>query len=67
MGVKFYFLPVVMFQKGTDLKFCWHNEFRSLDSYEHVDPAEDQDGQDDGEVTDEFPHLCGRTDMNVLC
>lgn len=44
-------------REGTHLEFSWHNEFGSIDSYEHINPAEDEDGQDDGKVTDEFPHL----------
>lgn len=44
-------------QGRTHLEFSWHNEFRSVDSYEHIHSAEDEDGQDDGKVTDEFPHL----------
>lgn len=42
---------------GTHLEFTWHNEFRSIDSNEHIDSTEDEDGQDDGKVTDEFSHL----------
>lgn len=44
-------------QAGTNLEFTWHDEFWSFDSHQHVDSAEDEDGQDDGEVTDELPHL----------
>lgn len=44
-------------QGGTRLEFSWHNEFRSIDTDEHINSAEDEDGQDDGKVTDEFPHL----------
>lgn len=43
--------------KSPDLEFSWHNEFWSVHSHEHVDSAEDEDGQDDGKVTDELPHL----------
>lgn len=43
--------------EGTHLEFSWHNEFWSIDSYEHVNTTEDEDGQDDCKVTDEFPHL----------
>lgn len=46
--------------KGPDLEFSWHNELWSFHPHEHVDSAEDEDGQDDGKVTDEFPHLGSR-------
>lgn len=42
---------------GTYLEFTWHDEFWSINSDEHINSAEDEDGQDDGKVTDEFPHL----------
>ena len=49
--------PHIPTTTGTDLELSWHDEFGRLDSDEHVHPTEDEDGQDDGEVTDELPHL----------
>ena len=39
------------------LEFTWHDELWSVHSDEGVHAAEEEDGQDDGEVTDELPHL----------
>lgn len=50
----------------TDLEFTWHNEFWSINSYKHINSAEDEDGQDDGKVTDEFPHLGESEHKHVL-
>lgn len=52
-------------QRFTNLEFTWHDEFWSFDSHKHVDSAEDEDGQDDGKVTDELPHLGDGTQTHL--
>lgn len=44
---------------GTYLEFTWHYELWSVHTDEGVHAAEEKNGQDDGEVTDELPHLEG--------
>lgn len=43
------------------LEFTWHNELRSVNTDKGIHATEDENGQDDGEVTDELPHLEGTT------
>lgn len=42
------------------LEFTWHYELWSVHTDEGVYAAEEENGQDDREVTDELPHLEGR-------
>lgn len=39
------------------LEFTWHNELRSVYTDKGIHATEDENGQDDGEVADELPHL----------
>lgn len=44
---------------GTYLEFTWHYELWSVHTNEGIHAAEEKNGHDDGEVTDELPHLEG--------
>lgn len=50
----------LLFIKGY-LEFTWHNELRSVHTDEGIHATEDQNGQDDGKVADQLPHLERRT------
>lgn len=39
------------------LEFAWHNELRSVHTDQGIHATEDQNGQDDGKVADQLPHL----------
>lgn len=62
-------LSLVKGTVGTHLELRWHDELGGVHAYEHVNSTEDEDGQDDGEVADEFPHLDGskHKHLSVSC
>lgn len=41
----------------TYLEFTWHKEFWRIHAYQGVNSTEDQDGNNDGKVADQFPCL----------
>lgn len=43
--------------KEAYLKFSRHKELWCVQSHQGVNTHKDQDGQDDGKVTDQLPHL----------
>lgn len=53
-------LRVVLQFYTTYLEFTWHYELRSVHTDEGVHATEEEDGQDDGKVTDQLPHLATR-------
>lgn len=48
------------------LEFTWHNELWSVYTNKGVHATEDENGQDDGKVTDELPHLQRRTLFSLI-
>lgn len=44
-------------QKFTYLELTWHNQFRSIHTYQSIYYTEDENGQDNGKVTDQFSCL----------
>lgn len=60
MMVITFFITSTSSTCGMYLEFTWHYELWSVHTDEGVYAAEEENGQDDREVTDELPHLEGR-------
>ena len=57
---------VVLWSAGTHLEFTWHYELGSVDTDQGIHTAEDENGQDDGKITDKLPHLDKEIPGSVL-
>lgn len=55
-----FLLQVLYSMQGVYLEFTWHYELWSVHTDKGVHAAEEEDGQDDRKVADEFPHLEAR-------
>ena len=60
--MQLYFQLHFPFLRGAYLEFTRHDELRGVHADHGVHATEQKNGQDDGEVTDELPHLDGGED-----
>lgn len=51
---------------STNLEFTWHYELWGVHTDEGIHTAEQKNGQDNGKVTDELPHL-GERKVSLYC
>ena len=51
------FLNTTDIRPGTHLEFSWHDELGCVHSDQGIHTTENDNSQDDGEITDQFPHL----------